>query len=48
MSKQPCTICGGSGEVPAIGGWVMEGETDRCPHCNGSGEEPEKIEKEEK
>ena len=40
--KNPCTVCKGQGYLPAVGAWRMEGDTDPCLHCGGSGEEPEK------
>jgi DnaJ-class molecular chaperone len=40
MEEKKCSLCGGSGQVPAVGAWVTEYDSDTCPHCKGSGEEP--------
>ncbi len=41
-----CKVCDGNKVVAAGGGWASEYDTRKCPHCKGTGEEPE--EKKEK
>lgn len=41
MSKEICTVCHGSREVPYVGAWTTGYDTQPCYHCNGSGDEPE-------
>ncbi len=35
-----CTVCKGEKVIPALGAWVMEGDTDPCHHCGQTGVEP--------
>lgn len=37
---KPCELCHGDKVVAAKGAWVLPFETDTCPRCNGTGEEP--------
>jgi hypothetical protein len=37
----PCECCNGSGDYPIHDKFGMERERITCPHCYGSGEEPE-------
>lgn len=45
--ENPCKTCKGSGTTPAPGGWATENDTEICPRCGGTGEEPGKKEKNE-
>lgn len=41
MEPKRCTVCLGEKFVPTYGTWLVPGDTEPCPHCGGSGEEPE-------
>lgn len=47
MDEKKCTVCGGSGHVPAKGAWVTEYDSDPCQHCRTTGIEPEENEDQE-
>lgn len=45
--NEPCKRCHGLGVVQAVGSWVTIYDTDKCPRCNGTGEEPKKEDREQ-
>ena len=47
MAMKPCTKCKGTGVVQAVGAWVTVYDTEPCPNCGGTGEEPETDEPQE-